>query len=512
MPESCWKCGAPPCAPALTQAPPAADLTRLLTSNDPPEASDIPSVLHGISNCQARIDALDAQMESQRSTLEQLFDERDEAAECLRQHQAILSPARHIFLRTLPWERRVNDTILGHAALAYPALWRFLIIGHSAKAPAPDRYPLAMLETTLIRSANAPLDVTFGYWDRAQADAYICDPLWLDLLVRDTNRWTTIRIPRYNDSRILIDILGGVRGKLPALKRLEFGGYTYSQRPVQEIADYFLVAPSLRQVILTDNGLPAGAEFQESSYHLTIPWNKITHYRGLYTPVEQFQILRQAPNLVECEIGFLLAGNPPSLGRREVITLPSLRRLRSSYSKILDHLQLPSLEALCLQNNASPLLSFLHRSSCPLTKLVLMSCDIPAEFTPILRCIPTLTYLFLECTARSVEDTTPLLEAMTLSGSPSDLCLNLTFFAFARWATFDPSEDTLIAMLRSRLDPNLPVRLSVLRLFHHIRVWQDTTAPSTLLARLQTFSDDGLNVAFLSDRRDVEELRRMDKV
>ncbi|KAJ6467217.1 hypothetical protein DFH09DRAFT_1345659 [Mycena vulgaris] len=442
------------------------DLARLLTSNDVPKSSEITSVLHVISNSQAQIDLLEphaAQMESLQTTLVQLSRQRDEAAEFLHKHRNIISPVRRIpeellceiFSLTLPWYRRVNGDVvhqpswrLGHvcarwrgAAINYSPLWRFLDIGHSSNAPEPVRYPLS-----------------FGL--------PICPST-------HSNRWATVQIPRYRNSPTLRGILRRVSGQLPALQTLKFCGWR--ALPEIEIADYFSVAPALREVILADSSLSG-----EISHTLPIPWNQITRYRGVYTPIQQFQILRDAPNLVECELGFDLFA--AGLMGNELVTLPYLRRLESTKSGFLDHLQLPSLEALFLQDNAKPVLSLLRRSSCHLTKLVLMSCDIPPDFPTILRCIPTLTYLFLESAENWRKPARPLLKAMTLSGTPSDLCPNLTSFVFARCVQFS-SENTLIAM--------------------------DETPPAALLARLQRLGDDGLDVAFLSDPEDVEELKEM---
>ncbi|KAJ6565875.1 hypothetical protein DFH09DRAFT_984160, partial [Mycena vulgaris] len=121
------------------------DLVRLLTGNDVPEPSEISSVLRVISDCQARLDVLDFQIESLQTILAQLSSERNETADCLRQSRAIVSPVRRvppeilceIFALTLPWDRRVSERTahqppwrLGHvcapwrqAAIAYPALW-----------------------------------------------------------------------------------------------------------------------------------------------------------------------------------------------------------------------------------------------------------------------------------------------------------------------------------------------------------------------------------------------------
>ncbi|KAJ7090170.1 hypothetical protein C8R44DRAFT_686459, partial [Mycena epipterygia] len=104
MPQSCWKCGAPPAASlAILDLPPAPaaseyspDLTRLLTSNDVPLDSALLHIHRIITNELDRIDVLDPQIDNLRAVLAHLVQRRDVAAESARQHRAIISPVRRI--------------------------------------------------------------------------------------------------------------------------------------------------------------------------------------------------------------------------------------------------------------------------------------------------------------------------------------------------------------------------------------------------------------------------------
>ncbi|KAJ7460293.1 hypothetical protein FB451DRAFT_1141366 [Mycena latifolia] len=516
----CWKCGATPFPPSLPPAPPSVELTRLLMSNEAPHSSEVPSVLHALSDSQARLDFLDARIESVRGTLAELCAERNETTKALRQHKAILSPLRRvppellceIFSLTMPWSRCIDTVDVHqppwglahvcaswrHAAVTYPALWRYFDLGHSFSASVMEQYPISLLETTLLRSANVSLDVTFRGWCDQGVDI---DPAWLDLFLPHCNRWAAVHILFTDTFDAFRDILRRVKGQLPALQILS----VYND-PRAALEDYFAVAPMLLEVLLSTHDLT------QPSPPLAIPWGQITRYRGVYTPARQFEILQAAPNLVQCGLGFASDDDEVELEEDQVVTLPSLRRLDLQDSSFLNHLRLPSLEALFLLSGADALPSLIQRSSCRLTKLVLTRGDITIAFPTILRCIPSLTDLVLG--VRSMQKPKLFFEAMVLSGSPADLCPNLTSFAFGPTSTRFPASNTFLAMVRSRVRPTLPSRLSFLRICN---VGDETgdqhhRPPAALLAGIQQLADEGLDAASLSTQThsaEIEALKRM---
>ncbi|KAJ7435432.1 hypothetical protein FB451DRAFT_272076 [Mycena latifolia] len=520
MPKSCWNCGTLLARPDLSLAPPSVDLTRLLTSNDVPHSSEIPNVLKALSDHEARLALLDAQIESMQSTLAELARERNEIAESLRQHHVILSPVRRvppellgeIFSLTLPWSRHIHNVVahqppwrLGHvcalwrhAAVTYPALWRYFDLSPSFTTPV-NQYPLPMLETTLLRSGNLPLDVTFGGWSQQTSNA-----AWLDMFLSHCNRWATIHILYVTDSGAFRDIFRRVKGQLPALQKLKLLSPRYHDVP--DLPDYFATAPELREVLLTNSGL------DRPSHALPIPWSQITHYRGVYSPSHQLQILQSAPNLVHCGMGFI--DNDNALEENQIVTLPCLRRLHSRESSFLDHLQLPSLDTLFLLYDGDTLPSLVQRSSCQLTKLVLMEHQITTAFPAVLQSIPSLAYLVLEVEQQRRKETNHLFKAMTVSGSPSDLCPNLVSFAFGRGDGCSPTETELFSMVRSRLKPNIPCRLSCLRIIYmryydYGNTTDDDLAPATLLARIKKLADAGLDAAFVWSNGEIAALTQM---
>ncbi|KAJ7482151.1 hypothetical protein B0H11DRAFT_2193269 [Mycena galericulata] len=127
-----------------------------------------------------------------------------------------------------------------------------------------------------------------------------------------------------------------------------------------------------------------------------------------YDGSQIIEILRLAPNLVECVLDCVHPGWYATDDFQKPVVLPTLRRLmfgkdgefNYSDSGILKHLSIPRLEALSLSIRSSAnLLSFLKRSSPPLQKLVLgdgfnrtQNFD---QLVECLRLVPALTHLDL---------------------------------------------------------------------------------------------------------------------
>ncbi|KAJ7680112.1 hypothetical protein B0H17DRAFT_1182130 [Mycena rosella] len=128
-------------------------------------------------------------------------------------------------------------------------------------------------------------------------------------------------------------------------------------------------------------------------------YGEITSY-SLY---QTLNMLRVAPNLVECTFDNLSTFADSRTGHLVLPTLRSLAFGRYSNDEILKFLTLPALEILSLAMvNVSPkdVASFLKRSSPPLQKLIMARQYTyrPLDFTELdecLRLVPTLTHLEL---------------------------------------------------------------------------------------------------------------------
>jgi hypothetical protein len=468
--------------------------------NDAPLDSEIPFIRDIISDAQDRVDALDGQIRDLKAVLSELVRRRDETAVQVRQHRVILSPVRQmppeliceILCLTLdsddeydmskprpppPWR-------LGHvcrswrlAALGYTQFWSSIVI--PAAASRSEDCP--MIEAQLLRSANAPLKIC---WKVDDKDSRNVDPQVADLVVAHCSRWVALRLDVYcSRSSDALSWLLPVNGRLSSLEKLEV-----INGRVAVIPDVFSDAPNLRHVLLSD---PAPHDV------ISIPWGQITHYRGSYRGRSLLNILHATPNLVQCSVSFADTLDPDGLSP---VTLPHLRRFCMDDPTYLVHFTAPSLENLiCLENrpvNVRALLSFAHRSSCWLKKLVLIGCEISSELITVLRGLPSLRCLVLETESAHQEQTT-LFAALTLSGTFPVICPNLTCLVYFVDKGFP--RDSFLVMLHSRIRPNhASARLTRLRVFD-----EDDSSGVCTASALKMLRDEGLDAASLG----VQELQ-----
>ncbi|KAJ6506276.1 hypothetical protein C8R47DRAFT_112417 [Mycena vitilis] len=436
MTQPCWNCGVPARPPPLPSTQKDC-FTHLRTSNAAPSDSEVPLIRKIIADGEERLATLENEVCDLEATLAKLMQRRDDAAQHLREHLAIVHPLRRtppelicdIFAMTLdtmddlayvkgtgykaPW-------YLGHIcrswrlwALSYPPLWNRLTIPSSPASSVQS----AVLETLLLRSSNALLNVC---WTAVDGGVRSVDR---NLLVH-CRRWATLRL----DSSMTLapdalNWLHPVKGRLPSLRRVDICVGLNGQIP--DVFAVFAVAPSLCQLLLTNWSL------EYYSPDIQFPWDQITHYRGVFTAETQLDVLRAAPNLVQCAISFeppdLLPGEPTS------VTLPLLRRLYIEKPVHLHHLITPSLEELYCEildrRDTRVVPSLVNRSHCRLQKLVLMNCLISSELITDLRGLPNLTYLLVEAT-RSSSGNIDLFDEMVLADTAQDLCPNLRYLVF----------------------------------------------------------------------------------
>ncbi|KAJ6595056.1 hypothetical protein DFH09DRAFT_1024921 [Mycena vulgaris] len=149
-------------------------------------------------------------MISLQETLAQLVRQRDDAVQSVRDHKAVMSSVRRvpsellceIFLLTSPHTRLIAGEAttqppwyIGHvcrlwrdAALSYPLLWTNIEIHLCPSLSFKANYPLSMVETQLLRSTNAPLEVTFDWWP----GSIDVDLRVLDAVFSHNNRWRSL--------------------------------------------------------------------------------------------------------------------------------------------------------------------------------------------------------------------------------------------------------------------------------------------------------------------------------
>ncbi|KAJ7131404.1 hypothetical protein C8R44DRAFT_57218 [Mycena epipterygia] len=248
-------------------------LAYLLESNIPPLELEIPAIRQIIIENQTRMDTLNAEIDVLRIAMDRLIEERDERQECVRKHTAVVSPVRRmppelmceIFALT-PCTRRIgHDTVycppwcLGHIcrswrdwAHADPSLWWTIEISNNHYSTHEsfdlhDTHPPSMIETQLRLSGNVPLTVIFDGHDCGIEDRQ----LW-ELLLPQCARWSTVRLECGRNFSALFDLLDGVRGRVPLLKRLELFTYDLHDNPFYQLTA-FSIAPNLREVMLTNH-------------------------------------------------------------------------------------------------------------------------------------------------------------------------------------------------------------------------------------------------------------------
>ncbi|KAJ7659064.1 hypothetical protein DFH06DRAFT_435878 [Mycena polygramma] len=401
----CWNCGAAPLHrdEPPSSIPPSSHLTHLLSTNNPLSDVEISHIRDSITDALLRMNALNAHIHALSATLARLTAERDGMADRLQKYLAVLSPVRRIpaeliceiFSWTLPHTRNFDDDTadaapwyLGHICrtwrhivTGFPPIWRAVSVFHSADY---RHQPLAMLQAQLMRSANAPLDINWGW--RAGTKTNDAVPL-LDVLLPHSNRWKSLRLNCDSSSYAsLLPFFRPVKGQLCQLKRLELKVIEYGHSPTAP--DFFSIAPHLPEVFLIS------PDFEQYSPSFPLPWQQITHYRAFLPGEQFFDVLRAASNLVEATV----QTDDPVFGGANVtiLNLPHLRRLRIEDDGVLTQITAPALEYFSA-NIISSILPFIHRSSCQLTTLVLSESRVDEYFTlpsedviSLLRNTPTL--------------------------------------------------------------------------------------------------------------------------
>ncbi|KAJ7629689.1 hypothetical protein DFH06DRAFT_708373 [Mycena polygramma] len=477
---------------------PSHDFTHLLESNEAPLDREIPIIHDNLLNEEGRLAALDARIEELLATVAQLTERRDEVAERVRQHRAVLSPIRRlspellceIFAATLssgewpraPWHLGLICRSWRHAALSYSPLWGSVIIP-SLHPEIPTQLYLDMVESQLERSANAPLRIL---WSGGRVHSRI-----LDAVLAHCSRWSALHLESYYfHLPSSLDWLRPAAGHLSRLQTLRvlnsMGSWSF-----REIPDVFLTAPALREVVFTDGTLSAASPVSNN-----IPWAQITRYRGRDHIQRQLEILSAAPNLMDCTMGVLVSGFTHNGGS---VILPRLRRLGVTNAVILDVLEAPALISFTLFHTSAPetILSFAQRSFCRLTKLILMNCSstTPTELIVLLDALPPLTYLLLTFRSyhRLFQALAALFNAMTIDLPSTSICPNLASFLCGYHVMPDDVLDPLFSMVQSRLQRDSPCRLGYLRIFDTVGEY---SVPHGVVARIATLRDGGLDAVF----------------
>ncbi|KAJ7168029.1 hypothetical protein C8R46DRAFT_1350892 [Mycena filopes] len=274
---------------------------------------------------------------------------------------------------TAPWRLSRVCQHWRESALGDPSLWSTMMIDCSWRSAdkTAQLYPLAALQTQILRSGDLPLEITLKTgFDDAEASPHFL--ALLETLVQQSHRWGKLDLEWGISSPAALLVLGQIEGRLPQLHHLRLN---WALLPTT----IFQVAPRLRKVL----------SFHYTTNPLSVPWPQITHFSGRSDAGPCLEVCTEAPLLVECAFGIPYEGNAPPSGTPAVV-LPQLRRLAVAGRGILPFLTAPNLEYLFLDSltDADP---FLLRSQCSLKGLDISACPSP-DLIQLIPHIPTLLH------------------------------------------------------------------------------------------------------------------------
>ncbi|KAJ7186126.1 hypothetical protein C8R46DRAFT_390578 [Mycena filopes] len=292
---------------------------------------------------------------------------------------------------TPPWRLGFVCKRWRECALGDPLLWSTIEIDCYRKTEdqITDCYPLAALETHLLRSGDAPLHVIFNSircFDIPRPLPVLVDIL--AVLVSQCHRWEDLHFEWESPSVTMLAVLVRITGRIPLLRRVTLGSAPLPW-------EIFALAPQLRKLFF----LEPYSEY-EYSPAITAPWGQLTHLRMRSPTARCIEILARAELLVECSLTHPTRANDAddNVVRQgtPIALLPHLRRFSVTQHHLLEVLSAPRLQYLFLgfrwgDDDSASVLPFLQRSQCQLLGLTLIRW-FPADLPPLLRNIPTLRH------------------------------------------------------------------------------------------------------------------------
>ncbi|KAJ7617855.1 hypothetical protein FB45DRAFT_1103125 [Roridomyces roridus] len=340
-----------------------------------------------------------------------------------------------------PWSLAQVCAHWRSVALGYGPLWSTIVVPQIT----PSHHSTCSLfyfKLILERSSSAPLDVLIRL---NQCNKFV--DIMIQTIVVHCARWRSLWI-ECDGQRLPPDEFGDSRlGTLPLLRHLTING-ALGLRLEERFYSMFSDAPNLRSVALRSPG-------DLSHREIVLPWAQLTSYRAKDPSASaHFKRLLVTTQLVHCDLDFddaQFPGIPADL--RGVVTLQRLRRLVITNTEVLQHIIAPCLQELQVHGVVDHVPSFMHRSSCVLTRLTLFMCISPAsQIVALLQLASSITVLELDYLG-SADETAVLISALTI-GAAEPICPGL---ASLSWGDRNDVVDreSLVDMVESRwrLDP-----------------------------------------------------------
>ncbi|KAJ7071579.1 hypothetical protein C8F01DRAFT_441104 [Mycena amicta] len=508
----------------------------LLTTNEPPDTSDVALIEEAMLKSDARLAFLDKEIsrlvdsnmpksgshstffDSDSSKLMVKWEEeRVSLLDYRAQNKAVISSLRRIppevlgeiFSLTLPV--RVQDTafstirdspwVLTHIckrwreiAVSTPSLWSRVATDYFKKR----KFSIPMIETQIQRAKL--LRVYFwprGSWNEHQTQVF-------QLLAEHSARWEqfTIGVTKY-----MLPLLATLRGSLPALRK---GWIQWSEYETQrETLDFFEIAPSLRDVIIYNHN-PTPIQVR-----VLLPSQQLTRYGADGPWTMHRDVLRFAPNLVELRLE--TSESAPFAGDSgEIIELLHLRRLYVSTVDVLDYIKAPALEEIAFhlgselnvwRNGAADddsgdvdlilhLDPFVNRSLCTLRRLILLGSPHAHRFSEILRQYPSIVSL-----ATLTSNPRVIISCLTVPNATADATLlSPQLSEIEIGSQFPIKWGAYIAMLESRWKMEGCALRSARTAFVNSR------PNGARRAKLDALRKEGLNISLVEGEKDASNL------
>ncbi|KAJ7073096.1 hypothetical protein C8F01DRAFT_1106154 [Mycena amicta] len=497
-------------APRPSDKPPPA-VADLLENNNPPLQIDLPSINASISSIETELSNFseesssseeasssgEEESESESSSSEEEIgtkitakkhnDRRGVLKAALRRYRAILSPLRRFSSDILkrifgicvesgfqrsgkpvgPWVLTQICRFWRQCMLDNPKLWsRLQIDGTSSHSQVARRYPLVALQTHILRSGRADLDIDIKFGHMTASDEH-----WSNLMafvISTSSRWRTASLSWEDSNPLALQSISVIVGRPPRLRRLELHGNLAIIPPGTGLSS-IMRAPNLRHFEISSTG---DGPFEYAT--LPIVWNELETLRidTKMTIGMALAVLRATPKLRDCSLINVTSSSapeddaPPSL-----IHLTSLTRLHirsplgDSVDALIASIDTPNIEYLVVEAPTAPFVALIERSHRQLRGLRVDSAHLPSVLA-LVTLSPELVHLEVKTREDAGDlaeypDSEPFLQALTVPPGTSTpvspaLCTKLQTIRVS--CASDREVIILAAVIHSRLSESSSTR------------------------------------------------------